>query len=308
MGFLERENLCESAYSEGGPFWHLCTPGNLSGLIFKNKDDMKFGMTIMAICANSFPDVRILAFAIMSNHIHIVLSASFELVEPFFKQFKRLLTIYCSLQGRTSDLDHFNCKILPVNGLRSLRNTIAYVNRNGYVADPHCTPFSYRWGTGRYIFNDIPLEHTFGELTVRRKREICHSRDRFVPDHFLLDGDYPAPVSYCPLEFVERLFRDAHHYMSFITKNVESYADIAKELGDTDFMTDDELYSQLMKICLSRYRTKSPADLKREEKIELAREMHYQLGAKNNQIRRMLAMSPYEIDALFPLSARQGKR
>lgn len=52
----------------------------------------------------------------------------------------------------------FRMSLKSVCDLRTLRNTIVYVNRNGYVVNPAYTPFSYPWGTGRYYFNDFPLE------------------------------------------------------------------------------------------------------------------------------------------------------
>lgn len=303
MTYSEKEKACAYAFAKGEPFWHLCTPGNVSGLIFKTQEDMRFAMTLMAVCAYEYPDVAIYAFAIMNNHIHWVVSSSYDQLMALFNTFKTRLLRYCSNQGRGNDLSSFNCKIIPIIDLRTLRNTIAYVNRNGYVVNPDCTPFSYRWGTCRYFFNDIPMEHTFGELTVRKKREICRSKNWFVPDHCLMDCGYPAPVSYCRIKESEAMFRDAHHYMSLIAKNVESYSEIALELSDSDFLTDEELYNQLVRMCLSEYGSGTPSKLPQKDRIELARKIHFQFGAKNNQIRRMLALSQYEVDALFPLTA-----
>lgn len=49
------------------------------------------------------------------------------------------------------------------------------------------------------------------------------------------------------------MFRDAHHYFSLVSKNVEAYTEIASELGDGEFLTDPELYNQLAAILKKEY-------------------------------------------------------
>ena len=45
-------------------------------------------------------------------------------------------------------------------------------------------------------------------------------------------------------------------------------------------------------------------DLSKAQKMDLARSLHYDFRSSNGQIRRILGLSQYEVDSLFPLSAK----
>ena len=48
------------------PFWHVCTPGNLSGIIFRCEEDFIFGMNVIAMCASEFRNsVAVFTFVIL---------------------------------------------------------------------------------------------------------------------------------------------------------------------------------------------------------------------------------------------------
>ena len=99
------------------------------------------------------------------------------------------------------------------------------------------------------------------------------------------------------------MFRDAHHYFSTISKNVEAYNGVATEIDDGEFLTDSELFTQICTIIKSRYGVSLIKDLSKAQRIELAKMLHYDYRSSNGQIRRLLSLTQYEIDSLFPLSA-----
>ena len=101
------------------------------------------------------------------------------------------------------------------------------------------------------------------------------------------------------------MFRDAHHYFSRVSKNVEAYSNLAADLDDGEFLTDSELFSQLRKILQERYQESRIKDLSNAQKIDIAKILHYDYRSSNGQIRRLLGLSQYEIDSIFPLSAKK---
>ena len=113
----------------------------------------------------------------------------------------------------------------------------------------------------------------------------------------MIDG-YIAPKSYCAITFGMAIFRDAHHYFSMVSKNVEAYSELAVEINDGEFLTDSELFTQVAKIVKSDYRLFALKDL-----LDLARKLHYDYRSSNGQIHRTLGLTLYEVDTLFPLSA-----
>lgn len=53
-------------------------------------------MNFVAIQAACSPEVVVLAFILMSNHVHFVVAGAREEVDAFFQQFKRRYGVYFS--------------------------------------------------------------------------------------------------------------------------------------------------------------------------------------------------------------------
>lgn len=121
-------------------------------ILFTGSDDLRFAMNVIAQAADKFPELRIIAFEVMNNHFHFVISGSESVIQAFFEFIRK--RIFRSVPG----IKYAKLTIKPIKDLQSLRNNIIYTNRNGYVADPNYTPFSYPWGTGGYYFTQFPLE------------------------------------------------------------------------------------------------------------------------------------------------------
>lgn len=302
MKFSERERSCEMSFMNMGPWWHLYTPGRETPIILTDKDDFIFSMNLMARCAYEMKWVTIVAFELMDNHLHVILIGSEEDVKCLFNLFKRRLSRYLKGKGRHADLPgQFRICLKPIVDLKALRNMIVYVHRNGYVVDSDVTPFSYKWGTGRFYFHDFPIEKCLSELTCREQRMLLKSGDARLPEDFKVIDGCIAPTSYCSVKLGMAMFRDAHHYFSLISKNVESYSELAEELNDVEFLTDQELFAELSRILKMSYGITSSRDLSNAQRLDLARTLHFKYRSSNGQIRRLLNLSQSELDVLFPM-------
>ncbi len=259
-------------------------------------------MNLVALCTYLVPDIIVITFEVMRNHLHLVGEGTVEQGEEWFSHFRRRLLRYYQSIGRVLELSAFKAEIFPIEDLSFLRNTIAYVNRNGYVVHPNHTPFSYPWGANRFYFNPdarLRSDGVYGDLTFRQKRDLFLSHSIEYPaNHLLVDGSI-SPVSYCHLDFGESVFRDARNYFSFVSRNVEAYRDIAKLLGDSVFYTDDELYAIVRQLCRDRYGSSRPETLTMDAKQEMARLLHFDYKAGNKQIMRMLRLEERTVTALF---------
>ncbi len=297
--------MCEATFLNGGRWWHLYTPGNLTSIVFANDEDYRFAMNLMARCLAEFPEIKIVAFEIMSNHLHIVLCGDENIINEFFALYRKRLKRYLSKksQGRLSY--QFQMSLKPINDLKALRETIVYVNRNGYVVNPSHTPFSYPWGTGRYYFNDVPITKRLSDVPDIGIRKMFRSRNPHLSVGFRIIDGYVAPPEYCAIKLGMALFRNAHQYFYMVSKNIEAYEKLAAELDDGEFLTDSELFSQVVRIVKSGYNTGSLRDLAQTQKLDLARKLRSEYRSSNGQIRRVLGLSQYEVDSLFPLSASE---
>ena len=88
-----------------------------------------------------------------------------------------------------------------------------------------------------------------------------------------------------------------------VSKSVEAYGELAAELDDGEFLTDTELFTQVVKLLKADYGAVKMKDLSPAQKQDLARKLRYHYHSSNGQIRRTLNMTQYEVDSLFPLTA-----
>lgn len=303
ISYYESERMCEATFLSGGCWWHLYTPGNLTSLLFADDDDYRFAMNLTARCIAEFPALKVVAFEIMSNHLHIVLCGDKNIINEFFTLYRKRLKRYLSkkVQGRLSN--QFQMSLKQINDLKALREAIVYVNRNGYVVNPSHTPFSYPWGTGRYYFNDVPITKRLSDVPDIGLRKMFRSRNPHLPVGFRIINGHIAPTEYCAIKLGMAMFRNAHQYFYMVSKNIEAYEKLATELDDGEFLTDSELFPLVVRIVKSSYNTDSLRNLTQSQKLDLARKLRSEYRSSNGQIRRILGLSQYEVDSLFPLSA-----
>lgn len=259
-------------------------------------------MNLIAQVAVKFPEVQIYTFEIMNNHLHLILSGDEAACRMMFNMIKERLSRYLWNRGRTLDTDRFDCSLIRITDLKMLRNEIVYVNRNGYVARHDCTPYTYPWGGGIAIFNPttrlVPTIK-YSKLTIRQKRYICRSKDVDLPGDLSVYGNVILPSSYCVFKKTEQLFRDPHHYFSLLSRNWEAYSEIAKRLGDTIIITDEEMYGAVSALSTKEFGNKNPILLGTDAKIELARRIKKEYNASPKQIRNILRLDQGIINELF---------
>lgn len=297
--FYQKESFCEQAFFQLGTCFHLWTSENFE-IIFRTTEDFKAGMTIFGICTLLFPDIRILTFELMSNHIHIVAVGNKNRIVEMFQLYRHLLKRH--FQDRTVNWKDFKENMRQLNSLDDVRNVIVYNNRNGYVVNDDYSPYSYPWGANSYYFNlwAKSCYNIAGKpISVKERRDLCHSH---IPDD--LDGlmgidGYACPLSFCDIAAGEQLFRDASHYFYKIGKNIEQNKEIAKEIGEAIYYTDDELYSALRALSSKQYGTNNLSILAKEQKMDLAKTMHYDFNASLKQIQRFLKLPESLISNLF---------
>lgn len=301
--YFDKELKCDNLFKKSGPFWHLFTPGLSTGLLFANKEEFQFGMNLMGICADRYQDVKITTFELMTNHLHLILSGINKLCYEMFNMYSRKMQRYLKSCGRNINLSDIPASLLPITDLNMLRKEIAYVNRNGYLVNSNCMPTSYPWGAGYMFFNPIceyikPVP--YNSLTIREKRQICHSADVELSDTIMVLDNMIIPSSFCDISKAESYFRDSHQYFNLLSKNYEAYSEIAKRLGDTTFISDEDIYSVVCSICIKMFNINKPNLLSPNARIEVAKIMHSDYNSNNKQIQRILKLNAETVETLFP--------
>ncbi|MBR5100191.1 MAG: hypothetical protein IKX34_02670 [Bacteroidales bacterium] len=307
LSFGEKERRCERHFYEihnkYGQLWHISTPGNLSETLFVEDEDFKFAVSNSAISAAE-SGLVIFTDQIMGNHIHTLGGGTKEQCIDYLDRFTYRLVKYSTRQRRFLNLKNFRCDDpIEITSLDMMRNEIVYINRNGYLVKPSCTPFSYPWGSGSVYFN--LLLHTdpgipFKKIPFRDKRFLCCRRNLEMPHHYRYGRSMILPDSYSLYRDGEEMFRDAHQYFYLLTRNYESYSEESKRLGDTILLTDEEIYPVAKMLSWRDYKVEQPSLLPVDAKKAIARILHTDYHATPNQIRRVLGLAIEIVRQLFP--------
>lgn len=251
--YREKEQRCLQTFLSEQVYWHVYTPGKETGLIFHNESDYSFAMNILAQSSLKYPKVKIVTFAIMDNHIHLIMIGDRQDILEFFKRFRKKLARGLKDYSEIELPNSFVPIMKEISDLNAMRNEIIYVNRNGYVANECYTPFNYPWSACGYYFNQLQNYKTFSEISDLNKRKMFRGRIPVPPIEWMITQGYVAPSSYCEIQFGMAMFRDAHHYFSALFKNVETYSGIAVEINDGEYLSDEEAFGKLQKIMKDKY-------------------------------------------------------
>lgn len=302
MIFAEIERECERVFDANGPFWHVYTDGSAMADIFCCEEDFREGMVALAVCAVPFGEVELVTFELMNNHVHLIMRGPRMACLEFFEIYKRRLKHWARRLGRPVDWSGFEAQILAIETLVSLRNEILYAHRNAYVANRAYTPFSYRWGGGWAYFNPaaeiIPVAGLC-DMGARRMRELTHCRDVHELSRLKFNGDVPYIPSFCRVDIGQAVFHDPRSYFHGLSRNVEAFSQIASRLKDRVVLTDDELFSVATRLAKETFSMK-PRMLTPEQKIQLARRLHYDYNASNVLLRRVLDLELAVLNEMFP--------
>lgn len=302
LSYSEKHRICEHNYNSSGPFWHLCTDGTQMQNIFNSDEEFRAGMTTLAVCTCLCPGVQIIAFELMNNHLHLILSGQKEACMTLFSNFSQRIRMIYTRAKKVLDWRKFQADLIPIETLEALRNEIIYTHRNAYVANGNFNPFSYPWGSGHAYFNfkQPSLQLTkFENLTYQERRRLTHCRD-IAPFGRLKfsEGSVYVP-SFCNIALGESMFADSRSYFNSLTRKAEAFSLIAERLKEKVLLTDDEMYHVTMKYVRDKFDTKSLSLLTPEQRIATAKEIRYKYNATPQQIRRILKLDPAIIDEMF---------
>ena len=281
-----------------GTVFNANTPEN-HPVVFSTDEQFKAGMTILAVCARMFPDIRFYAFQLMNNHIHLLVGGDEQRIQDFFAYYVGRLDKY--FEGRL-DFSEFHLKLFPVSDLSYLRNAVVYVNRNGFVVNNDVTPFSYPWGSSPYFFQPMAARYfalagkAIGNTLLRA---VMHTKSSDKFNCLKMADGYISPLEFLDIEASESVFRDAKQYFYLISRKVEAYSDVARSIGEAIFYNDNDLYTAAVKLSMEHYGCRDPRILPASENIELAKRLHFDYNAGEKQLQRLVSIDASLLKSLL---------
>jgi len=271
--------------------WLVSTDHLEEELWFRDLDDFKVAMNYMAIQAASHPNVKVLAFILMSNHVHIVIKGTSEDVLMFIVQFKHRYSIYMRKKWGIKEFlrrNGIDIKEVPYD-TEAIERAIAYVQMNCVAASICTHPAQYPWGTGDTFFSPArPMSaKRVGDLKGRELERLLHSNSTVLPKQWRINAEgYVLPQEYVDVQSVEKLFRSAQRMNYFYTSSSKARKRLELEENLPAFR-DQIILSAIPDLCRSLFQKESFTELTSAQKAEFMRQIRYRFSADVNQIARV---------------------
>lgn len=263
-------------------------------LWFRDKEDFKVAMNYIATIAATRQAVAVLAFILMSNHVHFVLQGRREDIVAFLNEFKRCYSIYYrNKYGVAEFLKGNGVHIEQVTSLEeAIEKAIAYVIDNPVAANICAHPCQYPWGTGNLYFNpQIRTGGIIGALSERARLKTLHSKCDKVPADWVLDPDgYISPVNYVRIDTVESIFKTPKRMDFFIRNSSKAKRVFESGCGLPSFQ-DQTVLIGIPDLIRSMFQKLRITDLSQKELSELAKQLQFRYNSDATQIARVCGVS-----------------
>ena len=262
-------------------------------LWFRNDEDFKVGMNYVALVSVAL-GIKVLAFILMSNHIHLVLASSERDALRFITELKRRYSKYYQHKYAIGEFLRKNgvdiCPVPPDGEF--LERAIAYVQMNCVAANICAHASYYAWGTGGVFFRaDVPEEKPLDSLSRRDQIRLLHSNEPVPGFLRITPKGYISPGSFVPVKYVEQLFCRPSRYNYFL--QTSSKARIRLQQSPAPAFRDQLILESVPDLCASLFRKKGKEELSSEETTELLKQLRYRFSADPAQLSRVVSM-PYE--------------
>lgn len=280
-------------------FFLVSTEHLENALLFQDEDDYRAAMNMVAICAFT-TGVKVIAFILMSNHVHFVLMCSREDSKLFTDRFKMLYgKHFCRKYGAKNFLRRLevDTRELYLND-DSLPRGIAYVQVNCVAANLAPSASLFPWGTGATFFNVAPASgQKLGELSRRQQHKILHTKVDLPQDYLLSSTGYVLPCSYVPVEFVESLFRSPNRYNYYLSTSSKSKRRLDKDAAPS--FSDYIVKGAIQDLTRSLFRTDNFDNLSSGQQAELIRQLQRRFSADPKQLARCSGLTLSEINRML---------
>ena len=190
--------------------YHLCVSCK-KGLMFRGRRDYIRFINNIALLAYKY-HIRILAFAVMSNHYHIGIMA--DDFEQFFRSLKVSYSNYYFHKYGVS-LPRMSCFVQEAVGNLHIVTLIAYILRNpvhhGIVGHPFAYPYS---SAGCYFSYNGSL-YSIGHAPVIKRVTTT------APNEYSINSDREGmidPMTFVDFRMTETLFTSSGRLMYFLSR------------------------------------------------------------------------------------------
>lgn len=272
-------------------YFHAFTKGLEDRQLFRNREDFIAGMNILAVVCSAYPQLKLLAFVLMSNHVHFVLYGNEEDAKKFINTYKSLVSRY--LRNRYGQIKYLRHVATTVSEVclenEGLKRLIAYVLNNPVKAGINCIASGYEWSSARCYFNQIDMvqpPRSIGDLSYRERIDILHSKQAIPTTWWINSCGYVDPISYIDYQHVQNIFGRSASMQYFMSATLSA----KRGSSDSIVFSDNVIQTALKEILEKKYGVYSLELLDRTLLKNLVRDLKVRFSAPAKQISRIVCI------------------
>lgn len=285
--------------------WHFSTDGNAVDILFCNDQDFRDAMNRIFVVWLGYK-VSILAFCLMSTHVHFVLYGEFDKCNRFVHEYVRRLSIDMAHKYRTSHkMDGVEVSVQKIDTDTYLKTVICYVIRNPYAAGLDFNPWDYPWSSGSLYFRKDAMwtspqyqssaySKGLGNMMLKDIQSLLKTKDREFPNARVIGG-IVFPGEYVASELVMKIFRTVRsfNYFLFKTKDI----DVESRGGEISSLSLplQELKQHRDEQSLQMFGSAGLRGLDTKQRILLARRLKSMYNSSAKQIVRLCGLVYEEV-------------
>lgn len=275
---------------------YLLTTAHLEDrLWFREEEDFWVGMNYVAIESACRKEVGVLAFVLMSNHLHFVLRGYPEDVLLFVNRLKHRYALYYRRKYGVKEFLRGNgVDIRPVPYEdEAVERAVAYVQMNPVAANICSHPSQYPWGSGNCFFSvSRPEGRPVKDFSIRALNRLLHSFCPSLPSKWRIGTDgYILPSSYVDVEDVEACFRTPKRMNFFLSNSSKARKRMESADANLPAFRDQTILTALPELCRSLFGKETFNALQADEQTELARQLRLRFSSDANQIARVCGLT-----------------
>ena len=283
-------------------YYHAASKGFESSVLFSSEEHFIAGMNRVAFCRISVPEVVVIAFVLMDNHVHFILHGTYSDCMKFMGQYRKLTEMWLANNypaERNKDWE-YDCWLIPNKEM--LQEKICYVLRNPMSAGIPVLPTSYRWGSGPLMFSGgfslWGKPEPIGVISEYQRRKRYGTKLEIPSDWMASGNDLIYPGSYVDYKRAEMAFGGISGFMYELNKKNEDV--INQEMyGNEISLTDSDVISILVSVSKSEFGEQDLSLLTIQQRLDLCRLARKSHGINLKQLGRVLHLKYSDLKRIW---------
>lgn len=278
-----------------GNCYHVCTNGQETPTIVMDKEDFKVAHNYLAL-AGWKTGIEILAFVIMSNHVHImIICKDRNLAVRYIRSFKKLYSMYLSQKYDMSEaLRGIEDSISLIDSISYFRNCVAYILRNALCARICKRIEDYPWSSYPCYFNMQAHEGAgrISDLGIRERRMVLKTRMDLSECPYRVNSEGMIEAkSFVRYDIVEKAFASSG---KFFLASLGTCNDAKMEYEMTCKplvrVNDKELAEVIEALTEKRFEGKKISGLTQSQKCSIIKNIYFNNKTTIPQLSRILGL------------------